>query len=144
MVRNEERSMGSIQYKRHNKLLFVLMLTGAGFFSALFSQARAHLFYSPSCPHCVEIMAFLVDLESKYPELKIKKHNIDHIEAYKLFCDFEEKIPVKRNDPINLFIGDRVLSGKKEIIKEAEACAKTALTPYSFICYLCKPSFYLI
>ncbi|MBU0672312.1 MAG: hypothetical protein KJ732_04700 [Candidatus Margulisbacteria bacterium] len=87
---------------------------------------RGYVFYSPTCPKCLEINQFIAQLQNKYP-LEVKHFNIEEDKNYETLVLLEEKYQVSRNEVPEIFIGSFVLAGKAEIMGRLEAKIKLLL-----------------
>lgn len=114
---------------KSNKLktiIFISALTLLAFF--FFMSKKAHgndkvemiLFYSPSCPHCHDAIAFLDKIAPSYPELKITKHNVSTKTGVNYYMYYKNKLNFSSNgvpvavfgDKYELGFGDEDTSGK--------------------------------
>ncbi len=69
-------------------------------------------FFSPTCPHCAKEKILLNELEIKYPNLNISRHNIgDDFEFYEEYAQQHNSIAV---GVPRTFIGDKVFVGFAE------------------------------
>jgi thiol-disulfide isomerase/thioredoxin len=62
---------------------------------AIVTDADIHFFYSQTCPHCHEEQKFLDDLQTRYPDLLIARHDVSKRETNTLLREFGEKYDVK-------------------------------------------------
>lgn len=76
----------------------------------------AHVFYSPSCPHCRKELNFLETLKPDYPGLRVDLHNIDKDEELDTMVRFLQRygLPTYQIATPFLFIGKRYLLGFHE------------------------------
>lgn len=80
-----------------------------------------YFFYGEECPHCHEVMPFIINMSRKYPEANITMLEVWHNET-------NQEIAVSVNKRLNrdfegvpeVIIGDVVLSGSGEIPDEME------------------------
>ncbi len=103
-------------------VLGIILVFIIGFFFILISDtsnniaddnADINFFYSQTCPHCHEEQKFLSELQIKYPELKINKHDIAEKATTNLLKKFGEKYDVKEYlgvVPLT-FVGDSFVIG---------------------------------
>lgn len=79
-------------------------------------------FYSPGCHSCEEIKnEFLPSIKKKYPEtVEIREYNISKKENYELLVGLEEKYGVRKSAPMEIFVGNQYLIGRKEIKESLE------------------------
>ena len=94
----------------------------------VFMNKKAHgndgvemiLFYSPSCPHCHDAIAFLDKISPKYPDLTITKHNVATKTGVNYYMYYKNKLNIPGNgvpvavfgDKYELGFGDEATSGK--------------------------------
>ena len=109
---------------RRQVVLAVLLLIGIGFWLPPAARGegpvvRAVLFYSDSCPHChVVLEQVLPPLQARYgPQLEIRTIEISTADNYELLLRVEalRGIPPEKGVVPELFIGEYVLFGQKEI-----------------------------
>lgn len=73
-----------------------------------------YVFYSPTCPHCHKEQKFLDTLEKKYPELEVRRYNVDDRENVSLMMEvaagYEGATRALGNVPLT-FIGPEYFVG---------------------------------
>lgn len=80
-------------------------------------EVHLHIFYGQGCPHCAKAMAFLDGLESKYPALKVHKHEIYFDEQERgLFIDISKRFNKEVEGVPTVFIGSEVIVGFSDLI----------------------------
>lgn len=90
-----------------------------------------HLFYSKICPHCAKEIKVINELEKKYNNLKVYKHEISTQEAYELLKKVENHFNIKIKTVPFTVIGEKYYSGyskentKKEFVEIIEVYSKT-------------------
>ena len=111
-----------------SKILFALALLLFCLSSPVLSEnkVRAYYFYSPDCEKCIIIKQLISDLQKKYP-FEIKYFNIDDQNNYAALIALEKKYKLEKCEFPEVFVGDRALAGKNQIISELEDTVK-ALT----------------
>ena len=90
-----------------------------------------HLFYSKICPHCAKEIKVINELEKKYNNLKVYKHETSTQEAYELLKKVENHFNIKIKTVPFTVIGEKYYSGyseentKKEFVEIIEVYSKT-------------------
>lgn len=90
-----------------------------------------HLFYSKVCPHCAKEIKVINELEKKYNNLKVYKHETSTQEAYELLKKVENHFNIKVKTVPFTVIGEKYYSGyseentKKEFVEIIEVYSKT-------------------
>ena len=90
-----------------------------------------HLFYSKVCPHCAKEIKIINELEKKYDNLKVYKHETSTQEAYELLKKVEDYFDIKVKTVPFTVIGEKYYSGyseestKKEFVEIIEVYSKT-------------------
>ncbi len=82
--------------------------------SAEISAADIHFFYSPTCPHCHEEQKFLDELQTRYQELVIERHNVAERKTISLLKEFGQKYSIRNDDLIVVpltFVYDSFIRG---------------------------------
>ena len=79
--------------------------------------ARAILFFSPTCPHCVEVIEHVLPpIEAAYGErLEVRLYNLRMQDAYNIFVALHEQYPDLPNGVPQLYIGGQILLGSDQI-----------------------------
>ena len=92
-------------------------------------------FYSPGCHYCEEIKnKFLPEIRKKYAgKVEIKEYDISKKENYEVLVRLEEKYGVKQSAPMEIFVGDQYLLGRKEIKEKLESIILNATSRLSQI-----------
>lgn len=90
-----------------------------------------HLFYSKICPHCAKEIKVINELEKKYNNLKVYKHETSTQKAYELLKKVENHFNIKVKTVPFTVIGEKYYSGyseentKKEFVEIIEVYSKT-------------------
>jgi cytochrome c biogenesis protein CcdA/thiol-disulfide isomerase/thioredoxin len=81
------------------------------------TTARAVLFYSPTCPHCVEVLEHVLPpLEAQYGgSLEIRMLNLMNPQNYQIYTALHQQVPNLPEGIPQLYIDDYVLVGTLEI-----------------------------
>ncbi len=102
--------------------LAVLTIGVAGF------AVELHYFWARGCPDCVEMSAFLEELEEIYPQLEVHRHEtrLDG-DKWRLMVNLAEVYEVDGRFVPMVFVGDVGVSGaggvaELQIQREVEAC----------------------
>lgn len=123
------------------KIAFVILLLLAGFATFWFllqphaetgqqqpKTLRIYEFYRQGCIHCAAVEQPLINLERKYPQMEVVRHEIYYsadslllmkkfCKAYSIDCEPEPPTPI-------VFINDTYLQGDKSILEELEPIVK--------------------
>lgn len=90
----------------------------------LFAQSHevvVHVFYTPDCEHCMDILLDdIPKLQNKY-QFILKKYDIDILKNYTLLEEMEKGVKNIGEDLPVIFVGDSVFYGPKEICKNLES-----------------------
>lgn len=90
-----------------------------------------HLFYSNICPHCAKEIKVINELEKKYSNLKVYKHETSTEETHELLKKVENYFNIKIKSVPFTVIGEKYYSGyneentKKEFVEIIEVYSKT-------------------
>ncbi len=94
-------------------LITIVFLGLFNFALAQEDQVKAYFFYGDGCPHCKKAANFLIQLEERYPQLKVipyevfgNRENADLLLQFLEACDEEKIVRV----PV-IFIGQEVIKG---------------------------------
>ncbi len=78
------------------------------------------MFYGQGCPHCSTLKSFLVDMENKYPSLKIYPHEVyQDNEERDLFEEMSKNFNVEIKGVPTIFIDDKVIVGFSNAIGDS-------------------------
>ncbi len=79
--------------------------------------ARATLFFSPTCPHCVEVIEHVLPpIQAAYGDrFELRLYNLRMREAYLMFVALHEQYPDLPNGVPQLYIGRQILLGSDQI-----------------------------
>lgn len=111
-------------------LISILLLSS---FSVLAQdKVEINLFYSPTCPHCIQEREFLKQLKNRYPEVEIKEYEvISSTENQRILKDFYEKYKVPEKDqgwvPVTFTSTKYFIGFNDQIAKDLENCIKECL-----------------
>lgn len=91
----------------------------------VFSQdVVVHVFYTPDCEHCMDILLDdIPKLQNKY-QFTLKKYDIDILKNYTLLEEMEKGVKDKGEDLPIIFVGDSVFYGPKEVRESLETTLK--------------------
>lgn len=94
-------------------LITIIFLGLANFALAEENEAKLYFFYGDTCPHCKKAKAFLVQLEKKYPSLKIESYEVfGNKENAELLLEFFENYGEEKTIRVPaIFIDDKVIIG---------------------------------
>ena len=84
-----------------------------------------YFFYGEECPHCHEVMPFIINMSRKYPEANITMLEVWHNETnHKIAVAVNKRLDRDFEGVPEVIIGDIVLSGSGEIPDEMEQVLK--------------------
>jgi cytochrome c biogenesis protein CcdA len=116
------------------ELLLLTLILSFSFSLSVYGSngaARMYLFYSVGCRDCREIKeSFLKDISEEYSSLiEVKLFDIEDMDNYRFMTELEEKYGTVKNPPPTIFVGDKLLDGKEEILNNLrqiiESCIET-------------------
>lgn len=90
------------------------------------------LFYSYTCPHCVEEKEFLKDLKIRYPEIDVKEYEVtQNQDNQKLLGEFYKKYDVPKNEqgfvPVTFTANRYFIGFNEQTGKDIENCLKECI-----------------
>ncbi len=99
-----------------------LFLFGASFVQAS-TSLNISFFYGDGCPHCAEVKPVITDLETRYPQVEFKSHEVYHDQTNALllyqFYDQYNVPQSERGVPV-VFVKGEYLVGDQSIIDNLE------------------------
>jgi len=97
----------------------------------LFAQPHSvvvHLFYTPDCGHCMDILlAEIPRLRQKY-QFTLKKYDINFLENYSLLEKMEKDVEERGEDLPIIFVADSVFYGPEEAQEKLEGTLRSLST----------------
>jgi thiol-disulfide isomerase/thioredoxin len=96
--------------------------SGPGTGSQVQGKATVYFFYGEECPHCHNVMPFIMYLKEKYPDADIQILEIWHNRTnWVLFQSLNQDLGVKNAAVPEVIIGNTVLDGERDIPAKLEA-----------------------
>jgi thiol-disulfide isomerase/thioredoxin len=84
-------------------------------------NVTVYFFYGEECPHCHNVIPFIVTLEEKYPDVKFRYLETWHNQTNQQFSSaLNRKLGIDENRVPRVIVGDTLLLGEAEIPAKLE------------------------
>lgn len=122
--------------KRVSLLLIGLLLLSVSVVSAA-QSVDVHIFYGQGCPHCAKALDYFSDLDQRYPDVVVHKHEVYQDDnGRELFEKYVAYYNTSIQGVPTIFVDDSVIVGfsnelGKTIDQAIESCMQTNCTTYN-------------
>lgn len=119
---------------RGKLLLLILLLAAPLRLTQAQSTVVISIFWGEGCPYCRAEMAFLTELEEKYPQIIVREYEVYHHEVHRIYLSqMLIQYGLEPSGVPTTFIGDRYWVGfssdvARQIEEKVTACLQTACT----------------